>query len=286
MNFETVKLSLIKNLKVEIYSQGETVFNSGEASNGKLYFLLEGQISIRVDGFSEAHTTMIEKGMFFGEISVINKLPRNETATILSGFARIIALQGADFTQAIVLNQSILKKLLDSSNNRLNAALNYYIFRRTSIEDSEINEDVIQYNRRNFKDMLNHIHNPNSFFYRKDSIIYKDFDICKGNFYIVESGQVATFRKYNEKSDYLLVVIHEEGDIFGEQAFFNSDFRREKAVVTSQNVRVREINKDSFDKLLHYKSEYLLHFIQMILWKVYKIEDKINRLQDSNNLEL
>ena len=285
MNLETVKLSLIKNLKIEIYSQGETVFNSGEVSNGKLYFLLEGQISIRVDGFSEAHTTMIEKGMFFGEISIINKLPRNETATILSGFARIIALRGADFTQAIVLNQSILKKLLDSANNRLNTALNYFIFRRTSIEESKINEDVIQYNRKNLKDMLNHIHNPNSFFYRKDSIIYKDFDFCEGNFYMVESGQVTTFRKYNEKSDYLLVVIHEEGDIFGEQAFFNSDLRKEKAVVTSQNVRIREINKDTFNKLLNFKSEYFFYFIQMILWKVYNIEDKINRVQDSNNLE-
>jgi CRP-like cAMP-binding protein len=109
--------------------------------------------------------------------------------------------------------------------------------------------------------------------------------VCSSDL-VVESGQVATFRKYNENSEYLLIVTHEEGDIFGEQAFFNSDFRKEKAVVTSQNVRVREINKDSFDKLLHYKSEYLLHFIQMILWKFYKIEDKINRLQDSNNLQL
>jgi CRP-like cAMP-binding protein len=285
MNFETVKLSLFKNLKIEVYSQGETVFNSGEASNGKLYFLLEGQISIRVDGFSEAHTTMIEKGMFFGEISVINKLPRNETATILSGFARMIALQGADFTKAIVLNQSILKKLLDSSVNRLNTALNYYIFRRTSVEDSKNNEDVIQYNRKNLKNMLNQIHNPNSLFYRKDSIIYKDFDYCEGNFYVVESGQVATFRKYSENSEYLLIVTHEEGDIFGEQAFFSSDIRKEKAVVTSHNVRLREINKDTFNKLLHLKSEYFLYFIQMILLKVYKIEDKINRVQDSNSLE-
>jgi len=285
MNFETVKLSLFKNLKIEIYSQGEAVFNSGEASNGKLYFLLEGQISIRVDGFSEAHTTLIDKGMFFGEISVINKLPRNETAIILSGFARIIALRGSDFTQAIVLNQSILKKLLDSSNNRLNAALNYYIFRRTSIEDSSINEEVLQQNRKNLKDMLDQIHNPNSFFYRKDSIIYKDFDFCRGNFYMVESGQVTTFRKYNEKSDYLLIVIHEEGDIFGEEAFFNSDFRKDKAIVTSHNVRIREIHKDTFNKLLNFKSEYFLFFIQMILWKVYKIEDKINRLKDSNSIE-
>jgi CRP-like cAMP-binding protein len=102
---------------------------------------------------------------------------------------------------------------------------------------------------------------------------------------MVESGQVTTFRKYNEKSDYLLIVIHEEGDIFGEEAFFNSDFRKDKAIVTSHNVRIREIHKDTFNKLLNFKSEYFLFFIQMILWKVYKIEDKINRLKDSNSIE-
>ncbi len=85
MNIETVKLSLLNHLKIEIYSQGETVFNSGEICNGKLYFLLEGEIAIRIDGFSEGYTTMIQNGMFFGELAIINKLPRNETATILSG---------------------------------------------------------------------------------------------------------------------------------------------------------------------------------------------------------
>lgn len=280
MNIETVKLSLLNNLKIEIYSQGETVFNSGEISNGKLYFLLEGEIAIRIDGFSEGYTSKIQNGMFFGELAVINKLPRNETATILSGFARIIALRGVDFTKAIVLNKYILKKLLESSNNRLNSALNYYTFRRTHIDEIHLDETVILNNRRSLMDMFNQIHNPNSFFYRKDSILYKDLDTCRGSFYLVESGQVTTYRRYNEKSDYLFIMSHEEGDIFGEQTFFNSEVRKEIAIVTSHTVRVREIHKDTFDKLLQFRSEYFLYFIQSILWKVYKIEGKIKKLQN------
>ncbi len=128
--------------------------------------------------------------------------------------------------------------------------------------------------------MFNQIHNPNSFFYRKESIIYNDSDPCRGNFYLVESGHITTYRKYNEKSDPLLIMNYEEGDIFGEQTFFNTDIRKEKAVVTSHTVRVREIHKDTFDKLLQFRPEYFLYFIQTILWKVYKIEGKIKKLQN------
>lgn len=279
MNQDIISSALLKNLKVEVYSQGESVYSSGDVSNGKLYFLLEGEITVRVDGFSEGYTTVIEKGKFFGEIAVINKYPRNETATVRSGFARVIALRGIDFTHAIMLNKFILKKLLESSNNRFNAAINYYLFRKVSIDQFDFEDSAAESTRNKIREMLNQIYNLNSFFYRKESIIYKEIDLCRGNFYLVESGQVTTYRRMNDKSDYLVIIVHEEGDIFGEQAFFNSDIRKEKALATSTTVRLREIHSETFEKLLNLHSEYFLYFIQMILWKVFVVESKIGEIE-------
>jgi hypothetical protein len=67
-------------------------------------------------------------------------------------------------------------------------------------------------------------------------------------------------------------------DIFAEQSFFGSEYRKERVIVTSEKAKLREINKIAFENLLNFKSEFFLNFIQNIIWKAYILELKINTL--------
>lgn len=278
MENEPTKPSLQSNLKVDYFAEGEIVFSSGEPSNRKIYFILDGDVSVKRDGFSPSYTNIIHKGSYFGEISLINNFPRNETITVSSGYARIVSLVADDFSSALKVNKQMLKKLLDSSNDRYNFALGYYLERR--IEVPQMNTDIKELNeiRKKTFEITDKIHTPNNMYHDEKSVIFRENDLAKGSFHIVELGQVTTKRKYNERADYMGILSHEVGDIIGEQAYFGFETRKERAIVTSGRVKLREINKIAFEKLINIHTDFYVNFIKIMLWKSYIIEQKIKSI--------
>lgn len=278
MDLESIKSGVVNNLKVDYFAEGEVVFSSGEPSNKKLYFILDGEVSVKRDGFSPSYTNVVQKGNFFGEMSLINNFSRNETVVVSSGFARLINIYADDLSQSLKVNKSMLKKLLDSSNNRYNFAIGYYLDRR--IEVPQMNTDIRELNeiRKKNMEITEKIHTPSNMYYDDKSVIFRENDFTKGSFHIVELGQVTTKRKFSEKGDYLGILSHEVGDIIGEQAFFGSETRRERAVVSSGRVKLREINKYAFDKLINIQTDIYLNFIKNMLWKSYILEQKIKSI--------
>ena len=278
MDLESVKSGVLNNLKVDYFAEGEVVFSSGESSNKKLYFILDGVVSVKRDGFSPSYTNVVQKGNFFGEMSLINNFIRNETVVISSGFARIISIIADDFSQTLRVNKTMLKKLLDSSNNRYNFAIGYYLDRRTEIPQMSTNILELNEIRKKNMEITEKIHTPSNMYYEDKSVVYRENDFTKGSFHIVEMGQVTTKRKYSEKGEYLGILSHEVGDIIGEQAFFGSETRKERAIVTSGRVKLREINKNAFDKLINIQTDIYLNFIKNMLWKSYILEQKIKSI--------
>jgi CRP/FNR family cyclic AMP-dependent transcriptional regulator len=278
MEAEASKQNVESNLKIDYFAEGEVVFSSGDPSNKKIYFILDGQVSVKRDGFSPSYTNVIYKGSYFGELSLINSFPRNETITVSSGYARIVSLVADDFSSAIKVNKQMLKKLLDSSNDRYNFAVAYFLERRTEIP--QMNTNIIELNqiRKKTIEITEKIHTPSNMYHEDKSVIFRENDFTKGSFHIVELGQVTTKRKYNDRGDYIGILNHEEGDIIGEQAYFGLETRRERAVVTSGRVKLREINKSAFEKLINIHTDIYLNFIKVMLWKSYILEQKIKSI--------
>ena len=110
------------------------------------------------------------------------------------------------------------------------------------------------------------------------NVIFRENDLTKGSFHIVEIGQVTTKRKHNDRGDYIGILCHEEGDIIGEQAYFGFETRKERAIVTSGRVKLREINKSAFEKLINIHTDFYVNFIKVMLWKSYIIEQKIKSI--------
>ncbi len=91
-------LSAAELLKVR---PGEMLFRQGDkvgAGSGAFYGLVQGSFkmsSLREDG-KEAILVMLEQGNWFGEISLIDQLPRTHDATAL-GHAEVLAMPRAAF---------------------------------------------------------------------------------------------------------------------------------------------------------------------------------------------
>ena len=277
MNLENSKLNTLNNFKVDYFAEGETIFSYKEPSNGKIYYILDGNVSVKREGFSPSYTNKIFKGNFFGEISLINNFPRNETVTVSSGFARIISILASDFTHTLQLNKGILKKLLDSANNRYNFAIGYYLERKTEILKSESSFESLQIIRNKNIEIIERIHTPNNIYFEDRSTIYRENDLSKGSFFLIEMGQVITKRKYSDKGEYLSILTHEKGDLFGDQSYFGLEHRRERAICSGR-VKVREINKNAFETLINIQTDFYLNFIKSMIWKAYILELKIKNL--------
>lgn len=278
MDLEAIKSVTLNNLKIDYFADGEVVFSSGDPSNKKIYFILDGYVTVKRDGFSPSYSNVIQKGNYFGEMSLINNFPRNETVIVSSGFARIISLVADDFSHAIKVNKSMLKKLLDSANNRYNFAIGYFLERKTEVPQMNTNIQEVNEIRKKNMAITEKIHTPNNMFYEDKSVIFRENDLTKGSFHLVELGQVTTKRKYTDKGEYIGILSHEVGDIIGEQAFFGSETRKERAIVTAGRVKLREINKVAFDKLINIHTDIYLNFIKHMLWKSYILEQKIKSI--------
>jgi len=73
------------------YAPGENVFNQGDPGVG-MYIIAEGDVQIRSQPDDRVLTTL-SAGAFFGEVSLLNEVPRTATATahtacVLWGFFR------------------------------------------------------------------------------------------------------------------------------------------------------------------------------------------------------
>ncbi len=115
-------LSLMKGLRI---TKGETLFREGD-EGAEMFILLGGTIGITVtlsDG-NEMTISEIHTGDFFGEMSIIEQLPRSASAVALED-TDLLSLDAADFMKLIDTAPEaavkILHKMLGINALRLNS---------------------------------------------------------------------------------------------------------------------------------------------------------------------
>lgn len=93
-----------------LVSQGQTIFSEGAPSDGLMFFIIEGEISVSKKGLGEIRT--LKKGHFFGEMALVNALPRTATVTVISEKARLGAINRASFAFLAKTNPQFLMNLI------------------------------------------------------------------------------------------------------------------------------------------------------------------------------
>ena len=80
----------VNNLPVDIRKEGEMIFEQDQDSDGKMYFVAEGELAVirEVDG-NPHELNRLHAGDFFGEMAILNKNPRAATIKVMSKICKL-----------------------------------------------------------------------------------------------------------------------------------------------------------------------------------------------------
>jgi CRP/FNR family transcriptional regulator, cyclic AMP receptor protein len=109
----------INNITTKFYRRDEIVFNEGDFSNGKMYFIVEGELAVLKKG-NEIAT--LETGSFFGEIAIIKAVPRTTTIKVKSLTAKLGLIDKENFLKISKTAPGFLFILLKTVIERLQKA--------------------------------------------------------------------------------------------------------------------------------------------------------------------
>ena len=87
--------SIVEKCTRKSFSEGETILQEGDESNGKCYVIVSGQVEVLQNGNSIAH---LESGDIFGEMALMSDEPRSATVHTLSNIETIVMSQEEIFT--------------------------------------------------------------------------------------------------------------------------------------------------------------------------------------------
>ena len=100
------------------FGAGDTIFREGDLGT-EMYIIHEGKVEIlnRL-GDEDRVLAVLEKGDFFGEMSVLEDLPRAATARALTD-ARLLQINGSTFDQMLQSNPEIAVRMMRKLSRRL-----------------------------------------------------------------------------------------------------------------------------------------------------------------------
>jgi CRP-like cAMP-binding protein len=102
----------------EDYSAGQLVFEEGDLGM-EMYIVHEGQVEILQDFEGEPkQLAVLEKGDFFGEMALLEDLPRTAGARAITD-ARLIRINGATFDQMLRSKPEIAVRIMRKLSRRL-----------------------------------------------------------------------------------------------------------------------------------------------------------------------
>ncbi len=110
---------------VRRYARGEVVFSEGDLGT-EMYVIHEGQVEIlRTVADERRQMAVLEKGDFFGEMSLLEELPRSATARALVD-TTLIEINGALFDRMLRRNPEIGVRIMRKLSKRVREADEYF----------------------------------------------------------------------------------------------------------------------------------------------------------------
>ncbi len=110
---------------VRRFAQGDTVFREGDLGT-EMYVIHEGKVEIlRTVANERLQMAVLEKGDFFGEMSLLEELPRSATARALED-TTLIEINGALFDRMLRRNPEIGVRIMRKLSRRVREADEYF----------------------------------------------------------------------------------------------------------------------------------------------------------------
>lgn len=116
-------IETLQQLSTRQLAQNEVVFREGDLPNDEMYFVLQGEVSIRKqrpDG--EHEINRLVQGNFFGEMALVNTRSRLATAVCLSPVVKLVVINRDNMLRLAGTSPPFLFNLLKYAVSRLLAA--------------------------------------------------------------------------------------------------------------------------------------------------------------------
>jgi len=97
------------------YKRNKIIFHEGD-NDQRLFFIIEGEISIIKKG---EQTEAIFAGNYFGELSLLNKIPRVASAVVVSDWARIIIISDVQMKKILAEDHQVSMHFLSNMARKL-----------------------------------------------------------------------------------------------------------------------------------------------------------------------
>ena len=103
------------------FSQGEKIFAQGDLGT-EMFIVQEGEVEIIKHIGAESHTlSRLEKGDFFGEMSLLEALPRTADAVAVTD-VKVVAINGSRFDEMLRKNPEVAVRIIRKYSKRLREA--------------------------------------------------------------------------------------------------------------------------------------------------------------------
>ncbi len=103
------------------FSQGERIFSQGDLGT-EMFIIQEGEVEIIKHIGAESHTlSRLEKGDFFGEMSLLEALPRTADALARTD-VKVVAINGSRFDEMLRKNPEVAVRIIRKYSKRLREA--------------------------------------------------------------------------------------------------------------------------------------------------------------------
>lgn len=100
------------------YVAGESVFREGDLGT-EMYIIQDGKVEVlRRIGHEDRQVAVLERGDFFGEMALLEELPRTATVRALTD-VRLLRINGATFDQMLQDNPEIAVRMMRKLSRRL-----------------------------------------------------------------------------------------------------------------------------------------------------------------------
>ncbi|GBF50171.1 cyclic nucleotide binding protein [Leptospira ryugenii] len=112
----------VNTVPTKLYKKGEIIVREGDASNEKMYFILNGVLSVGMGAPDQGNFHEVRKlstGEFFGEIALISAHPRSMTVFIESDRAQLGILDKQNLIKIATTNPMFVYALLQTYVERL-----------------------------------------------------------------------------------------------------------------------------------------------------------------------
>jgi CPA1 family monovalent cation:H+ antiporter len=111
-------LAISRLLKPRLAIPGEYIVERG-ARGTAMYFIVSGQVSVRLpESVAGGGPVTLERGQFFGELSLITRRPRNADV-IAEGYCHLLVLDARDFHKLLRSDESLKQEIESVARERL-----------------------------------------------------------------------------------------------------------------------------------------------------------------------